>query len=71
MRCEHCDTRIENAEPFTFRGTQLCCECMSSLTSWLLDGGIEEDPDMFAYVMEDYSPPNAEFVSEPETTTPR
>jgi hypothetical protein len=51
-RCAHCDTRIERSEPFTFRDHEFCCECMMSLCSWLLDGGMVEEPAMFSYVLE-------------------
>jgi hypothetical protein len=54
MRCAHCDTRIEEGEPFSFRGHHFCCECMLTLCSWFLDGGRVEDPDQFAYVMTDH-----------------
>jgi hypothetical protein len=42
--CEHCGHR---GADFSYRGHHYCCECMSELTSWLLDGGIVENPDQF------------------------
>lgn len=46
MKCDHCSTRIAG-EPFTHEGLSLCCECMSELCSWLLDGGFLANPDQF------------------------
>lgn len=46
-RCAHCDTRLSGNE-FSYQGQPLCCECMSTLTSWFLDGGQCENPDQFA-----------------------
>lgn len=46
MRCAHCEARLAD-DPFTWRGLNFCCECMSALTSWLLDGGTTEDPALF------------------------
>jgi len=50
MRCEHCDTRIEDNKPFKYEGFDFCCECMSAFCSWFLDGGIAADPEQFGYV---------------------
>lgn len=50
MKCEHCGTRIEDGEPFRYGGHDFCAECMSSLTSWFLDGGVVTDPELFSYV---------------------
>jgi hypothetical protein len=47
-RCEHCDSR---GADFTYHGHRFCCECMSELCSWLLDGGMAEHPDQFAYLL--------------------
>jgi hypothetical protein len=38
---------------FSFRDHWFCCECMSALCSWFLDGGTIEEPDMFANVLND------------------
>jgi hypothetical protein len=32
------------------RGADFCCNCMSMLCSWFLDGGVTEDPEIFAYI---------------------
>lgn len=50
MRCEQCGTRLDGP-PFDYRGHSLCCECMSAFCSWLLDGGMAEDPDLFAWLV--------------------
>lgn len=44
-KCDHCDGR---GADFIYEGHRLCCECMSAFTSWILDGGMVEAPDMFA-----------------------
>ncbi len=49
MNCGHCGNRIEDSKPFEYGGHEFCCECMNSLTSWLLDGGTLTDPELFAY----------------------
>jgi hypothetical protein len=46
VRCEHCETRLD--VPFEYGGHRFCCECMSALCSWLLDGGQVEAPELFA-----------------------
>jgi hypothetical protein len=48
-RCHHCGTRTGD-DPFIYRGFEFCCECMSALCSWFLDGGMSEAPEMFAYL---------------------
>ncbi len=47
MKCEHCEAR--NPE-FSYLGHAFCCECMSELCSWFLDGGQQENPEQFAYI---------------------
>ena len=47
-KCDHCEG---TGADFDFNGHQFCCECMSELTSWILDGGMVENPDQFAYVL--------------------
>jgi hypothetical protein len=47
MKCAHCGTRLRNDE-FRYRDMPLCCECMSALCSWFLDGGMAEVPELFA-----------------------
>lgn len=51
LPCDHCGSK--HGADFLFHGSRFCCECMSSLTSWLLDGGMVEEPDLFAYVLDD------------------
>jgi hypothetical protein len=51
--CGHCGSRFPEEDSFTFRGFHFCTECVSSLASWFLDGGMAEDPDMFGYVVPD------------------
>lgn len=48
-RCSHCDTR---GGDFAYKDQPLCCECMTELCSWFLDGGQVEAPDLFAYLLE-------------------
>jgi hypothetical protein len=57
MFCDHCKTRIGGAmgggsdpTPFRYGDWSFCCECMSQLCSWFLDGGITADPELFAYL---------------------
>lgn len=50
MKCEHCDQ--ERDPEFSYNGHRFCCECMSELCSWFLDGGQVENPDQFAYVLD-------------------
>lgn len=52
MKCDHCETRIEQNKPFSYAGWNFCCECMGVLVSWFLDGGQVTDPEMFAYLEE-------------------
>jgi hypothetical protein len=47
MRCRFCETRL-GEYPFHYGDLLFCCECMSALCSWFLDGGTVTDPDMFA-----------------------
>jgi hypothetical protein len=47
-KCEHCQS---SGADFTFHGHDLCCECMAELCSWLLDGGMAQNPDQFAYLL--------------------
>ena len=46
MRCSNCDTR-RDGPPFWYADRPWCCECMSALCSWFLDGGTVTDPDLF------------------------
>jgi hypothetical protein len=48
--CWLCGARL-GGDPFQFRDLALCCECMSALCSWLLDGGLVENPELFAPVL--------------------
>lgn len=50
MRCYHCNTHITNDDEFTYRGRQFCMNCASALISWMLDGGMVDEPKLFAYV---------------------
>jgi hypothetical protein len=50
-RCECCALGIHRQQ-FTYDGHALCCECMSALCSWFLDGGQVEAPEMFADIVE-------------------
>lgn len=52
-RCEHCDTRLSDDTRFTYKGTALCHNCTSAFISWLLDGGVTEDPDQWAWIEDD------------------
>jgi protein-arginine kinase activator protein McsA len=47
--CEHCGAR---GGDFQHEGHDLCAECMNAFTSWLLDGGMQENPEQFAYMLE-------------------
>ena len=47
VTCDHCDTRLDQHDNFVYRGHNYCCQCMSALCSWFLDGGFITDPDMF------------------------
>lgn len=60
-RCDSCDHRYaENGEPkhsghlSVFRDTEtgvaFCAECVSVYASWLLDGGMEAEPDMYHWM---------------------
>lgn len=51
MKCEHCETRI-SGKPFDHNGHHLCCECMSELTSWFLDGGMIANPVQFSEIVD-------------------
>lgn len=48
--CEHCGSP---GADFSYEGHDLCCECMSAFISWILDGGMVEEPEMFAFMIED------------------
>lgn len=50
MKCTECGTRLADDE-FRYRDHPLCCECMSALCSWFLDGGMVEAPDQFAHLV--------------------
>ena len=50
MKCDHCGA---TGADFGYNGSTLCCECMSELCSWFLDGGWRENPDQFAYLISD------------------
>lgn len=58
MKCEHCDSRLNEGDSFIHRGHHLCCECMSMLCSWLLDGGTVEEPELFPWARTDREPEN-------------
>jgi hypothetical protein len=47
-KCEHCGSR---GADFLYEGHHLCCECMSTFCSWLLDGGMRTDPEQFDYLI--------------------
>lgn len=49
MRCSNpmCEAWLNRAE-FTYLDRPFCCGCMSAICSWLLDGGVREDPALFA-----------------------
>lgn len=49
MHCEHCGT---GRQEFFFNGHGFCCECMSELCSWFLDGGCFENLGQFAYALD-------------------
>ena len=49
-RCSHCDTRVTDDTRFFHNGFYFCAECCSALISWLLDGGVEDSPELFGYV---------------------
>ena len=46
--CEHCGS---GGADFEYNRHPLCAECMSEFISWLLDGGIVENPDQFAEIV--------------------
>jgi hypothetical protein len=48
-RCEHCGA---GGADFAYKGHALCCECMSELTSWFLDGGMAEAPEQFDHLVD-------------------
>lgn len=50
-RCEHCEIRVQSDERFTYRGTNLCINCMEAFISWIIDGGYLEAPEMFDYIV--------------------
>lgn len=45
--CDHCG---RGGGDFAYAGHCFCCECMLSLCSWILEGGMVEEPDMFDYL---------------------
>lgn len=49
-RCANCGT---TGADFAHHGRAFCCECMSALCSWLLDGGTVDSPGLFAWVYAD------------------
>jgi hypothetical protein len=56
-KCDNCGGR---GADFAHNGHDFCAECMSALISWLLDGGITEDPEIFAWV----------YIEEPADPSP-
>lgn len=50
--CENHGGRLNEDDCFTYRGTTLCAECVSAFVSWLLDGGMQDDPEQFDWLEE-------------------
>lgn len=48
-----CDNDDRTGADFSHYGHNFCAECMAALISWLLDGGVADDPDLFAWVYEE------------------
>lgn len=44
--CDHCGS---SGGDFRHHEHNFCCECISALTSWLLEG-VADDPELFSYV---------------------
>lgn len=53
MNCYECENTIEDYKPFQYGNFDFCTLCMSALCSWFLDGGIDKDPEMFGYVLDE------------------
>ena len=61
MSCDHCEQTRE--ADFSYNGHLLCCECMSELCSWFLDGGMVDNPEQFAYLLTDEDESHAARLS--------
>jgi hypothetical protein len=62
-KCDDCEGNREG--DFSYNGHDFCAECMSAFVSWLLDGGVESDPDMYAWVFTEWLPLSSDKGSFP------